>query len=83
MPKIVTLIERAPFVVSPPINSSLYFLQHAKNPFENLSSQSLFGFGSDIESNANKGDAPIDRISETLTAAAFHPSLKGSVFDKK
>ena len=75
LPKTVTLIDRGPFVVSPPMSSALYSLQQAKNPRENFLSHSLFDFGRAIESKANIGEAPIDRISETLTAIAFHPSL--------
>ena len=78
-PKTVTLIDNGPLEVSPPISSTLNSLQHSKKPFENCFNQSLFAFGIAMASNANIGDAPIAKISETLTAIAFHPILYGSV----
>ena len=43
-PKTVTLIDKGPLEVSPPISSTLNSLQHSKKPFENCFNQSLFGF---------------------------------------
>ena len=70
---IVIDIDGEPLLVSPPINSTLYFLAQALNPFANFDNQKSSGSRIYNDSRAYFGIPPMATISEIFTASDFKP----------